>query len=338
MNISLYFPPGADPAMPHAALPALAARLKQDGIHHYFLHDLNLEVFLYFLKREKVRLAREIVKQRIKNGELTSEHLRQEAEKLLSETMDLPPRIDDSAAGFRDPGIYYNPGSLWAIKADVEAACRLISFQYDPTGRLRFGKYSLFEGFSYNRFEEIQAACDDPAAKMLTDFYREKVIPWIVAKQPQLVGFSVPYFPQLIPTFLLAREIRKVSPDTHITCGGPVITWGKETILRQADRFVSLIDSFCVGEGEDCISGLAKTLETKQNFFAVPNLVYLQKGKPAVCSQQHNVVNLGRLSPPDYSGMPMEKYLAPQRLISLPLTKGCYYNRCKFCNYSFIKM
>jgi radical SAM superfamily enzyme YgiQ (UPF0313 family) len=36
--------------------------------------------------------------------------------------------------------------------------------------------------------------------------------------------------------------------------------------------------------------------------------------------------------------MPLDRYLAPGRVISLPLTKGCYYNRCKFCNYSFIKL
>ncbi len=338
MNIFLYFCPGADPAMPHAALPALAARLRQDGIDAYSLYDLNLEAFLYFLNGDQVTLAREMVQQRLLNRELTSIHLQQEAEKLLSDTVDLPHRIDDSAAGFRDPETFYNPGKLWAIKADVNAACRLLSLKYDPTGRLRYGKYSLFEGFSYNRFEEIQAALDDPAAQMLTEFYRQTVIPGIIAKPPGLVGFSVPYFPQLLPTFLLAREIRKASPHTHLTCGGPVITWGKETLMRQADRFATLIDSFCIGEGEDCISGLVKALETKQDLSSVPNLVYFQQGKPATVAQRAGDIVLDRLPAPDYTRMSMGKYPAPQRVVSLPLTKGCYYNRCRFCNYSFIKI
>ncbi|MDQ1351270.1 MAG: anaerobic magnesium-protoporphyrin monomethyl ester cyclase [Acidobacteriota bacterium] len=338
MNIFLYFCPGADPAMPHAALPALAARLRQDGIHDYSLYDLNVEAFLYFLNGEKVTRAREIVQQQLNNGELTSAHPRQEVEKLLAASADLPQRIEDCAAGFRAPEIFYSPDKLWAIKADAKAAFRLLSLQYDPTGRLRFDKYSLFEGFSYNSFEEIRAALEDPAATMLVEFYREKVIPDIIAKTPGLVGFSVPYFPQLLPAFLLAREIRKTSPHTHITYGGPVITWGKETLMRQADQFASLIDSFCIGEGEDCISELAKALEMKQDLSVVPNLVYFQRGKPADGPHRVNAVDLGKLMAPDYSGMPMEKYPAPRRVISLPLTKGCYYNRCRFCNYSFIKM
>ena len=176
---------------------------------------------------------------------------------------------------------------------------------------------------------------------MLTDFYRERFLPDIALEQPEIVGMSVSYFPQLIPTFLLAREIRKVSPGTHITLGGPVVTWGKDTMVRDAGGFSTLIDSFCVGEGEHCISRLVTTLgssDSSPDFSSVPGLVWFDEGKARINPPGSPDIDLADLPAPDYDSMPLEDYLAPERIISMPLTKGCNYNLCKFCNYAFIKL
>jgi hypothetical protein len=52
---------------------------------------------------------------------------------------------------------------------------------------------------------------------------------------------------------------------------------------------------------------------------------------------QHHV-DLDALPTPDFTMLPMERYLAPKRIICLTPTRGCYYNRCTFCNYAFIKL
>jgi radical SAM superfamily enzyme YgiQ (UPF0313 family) len=335
MNVFICFCPGADPAMPHAALPALGAQLREDGICNYFLRDLNLEAFIYFLTKEKIAAARESVASRVKNKEFRSSLLLQKAQQLVESTGWLPGCIELSVAAYRDIEAFYNLDRFLSMKEDINAACQLISFQYN---HIQFNKYSLFEEFPYNNFEEIRAALDDPDSIMLAEFYRDTIIPEIKAKQPEIVGISVVYFSQLIPAFLLAVEIRKVSPNTHIIQGGPIISWGKDILIRQADGFSRLIDSFCVGEGEPCIKGLVKTIKQGGNLDSIPNLVYFKERNACVNHIQNQDVRLEMLPTPDYQNMPMAQYLAPERVISLPLTKGCYYNRCKFCNYSFIKM
>ena len=72
MNVYLCFCPAADPAMPHAALPALGARLKSDGNCDYALRDLNLEAFLYFLTEDKVSRAARCVSSRLEQGRIES--------------------------------------------------------------------------------------------------------------------------------------------------------------------------------------------------------------------------------------------------------------------------
>ena len=290
---------------------------------------------MYFLTEEKIAAARESVASRVKNKQFKSPLRLQKARQWVERTGGLPGRIESALAAFRDSDSFYDLDRFLAMKEDVNAACQLISLQYD---HIQFDKYSLFDGFPYNNFEEIRAALEDPDAMMLAGFYRDTIIPEINAKQPEIVGISVSYFPQLIPGFLLAREIRKVSPNTYITQGGPVISWGKDILTRQAEGFSRLIDSFCVGEGEPCIAGLVKTIKEGGNPDSIPNLVYFKEGSASVTPLQGREARLETLHTPDYQNMPLAQYLAPERVISLPLTKGCYYNRCKFCNYSFIRM
>jgi len=334
MNVYLCFCPSADPAMPHASLPALAAQLKRDGTCDYHLKDLNLEAFLYFLTPQQITEARQKLSQRLEKNLIQSDTRQKEAQRLLEDSQ-LPQRIPSVIKGLRDPDMFYRSEEFLKLKTDMKAALRIISLGYD---RLNLDKYSLFENFSFNSFADIREALDDEESLMLRRFYRETFIPELSSTMPELVGMSVPYFSQLIPTFVLAEEIRNVCPDTHITLGGPVITWGKSTMTREPAAFSTLIDSFCIGEGEQALSGLVDALKNGATLASIPNLFYFVDGKEHQSEAKVSDIHLEDLATPDYTSMPLEKYLAPERVLSLPLTKGCYYNRCKFCNYAFIKM
>jgi radical SAM superfamily enzyme YgiQ (UPF0313 family) len=333
MNAFICYCPGADPVLPHAALAVLGSQLKKDGLCRYHLRDLNLEAFLYFLSEKQLTYAIKKVSYRVENNGFKSAELKREARQLLEKAGGLPGRIEQSAADFRNPGKFYDAKTFLELREDFNNACRLISLQYD---RVRFQKYSVFP-HTYDSYAEIRLALDDPDASMLLDFYRAAVIPGIRTRQPGIVGISVSYFSQLIPSFLLAETIRGVSPDTHIVLGGPVVTWGKEVLVRESDKFSALIDSFCVGEGERCISTLVKVLKNNTEPDEVPNLVYYEKGA-AVVNPRDDDISMETTITPDYKSMPLERYLAPERIISLCLTRGCYFNRCKFCNYAFTRL
>jgi hypothetical protein len=43
--------------------------------------------------------------------------------------------------------------------------------------------------------------------------------------------------------------------------------------------------------------------------------------------------NMGALPPPDFDGLPMEKYFVPEPILPYLATRGCYWGRCEFCDH-----
>ena len=39
------------------------------------------------------------------------------------------------------------------------------------------------------------------------------------------------------------------------------------------------------------------------------------------------------LPPPDFDGLPLEKYFVPTKILPYLATRGCYWGRCEFCDH-----
>ena len=42
---------------------------------------------------------------------------------------------------------------------------------------------------------------------------------------------------------------------------------------------------------------------------------------------------MAELPPPDFDGLPLEKYFVPDRVLPYLATRGCYWGRCEFCDH-----
>jgi radical SAM superfamily enzyme YgiQ (UPF0313 family) len=42
---------------------------------------------------------------------------------------------------------------------------------------------------------------------------------------------------------------------------------------------------------------------------------------------------MSELPPPDFEGLPLEKYFVPDRVLPYLATRGCYWGRCEFCDH-----
>ena len=80
---------------------------------------------------------------------------------------------------------------------------------------------------------------------------------------------------------------------------------------------ITLLDALDKGEGD--LSGL-------------PNLIYKDPAgihiSREVCSE-----NLAELPPPDFDGLPLDKYFVPELILPYLATRGCYWGRCTFCDH-----
>jgi anaerobic magnesium-protoporphyrin IX monomethyl ester cyclase len=334
MNIKLVFPPSADPSLPHGALPLLGAILKREGVQNVSLRDLNLEAFDDMFSRSNLHEAINNFDHAIsKNKESHNfKNLRSKIEMAYSVSDEVINNIDEAREILRDKTRFYKPEELLFAKRIFYLCGVVLSAPYLD---INFGKYS-YSTKPYDSFEQIEVAIQDEES-LLANYFHRTSIPSLIKDTSDVIGISVPYFSQLIPAFLLAKLIRKADPSIHITMGGPVITWGKE-VLKDDLRFSKWIDSFFIGEADKSLVYLVEALEGKRGLDKVPNIVLYDNGKVKNQFDSSHYVELDWLPTPDFSMLPLKRYFAPKRIICITPTRGCYFNKCAFCNYSFIKL
>jgi hypothetical protein len=66
----------------------------------------------------------------------------------------------------------------------------------------------------------------------------------------------------------------------------------------------------------------------------VPNLLFGADGEVRFTGL--HVEDIGALPAPDFAGLPLDRYLTPERVLPVRFGRGCYWNRCKFCDSSMI--
>ena len=64
----------------------------------------------------------------------------------------------------------------------------------------------------------------------------------------------------------------------------------------------------------------------------MPNLIYKDE-KGVHVNKEVFAESLAELPPPDFDGLPLEKYFVPQLILPYLATRGCYWGRCTFCDH-----
>jgi radical SAM superfamily enzyme YgiQ (UPF0313 family) len=150
-----------------------------------------------------------------------------------------------------------------------------------------------------------------------------------LADQPDLIGVSITATSQIVPGLTLCRLIKEARPDVHLTIGGSIFTRLVDN-LRRCPGLFDLADDIIVFEGETALLELVNQLAGKRDFSKVPNLIYRQNGKITV-NQPFYSENINELPAPNYDGFPFPLYFAPETVLPVQFSRGCYYKDCAFC-------
>ncbi|WP_447979617.1 B12-binding domain-containing radical SAM protein [Candidatus Nitrospira bockiana] len=334
MKISLLFPPSWHPSQPYLSLPSLTGFLKQAGIHNVTQRDLNIEVLdmalspsygeeMYGRLRDKVKALEGRALPDI--GPNSKEHHARAVEALerfpyLFERIDL---AKETLRGedFYDLELYRD--SLFLVDKWLE----FLSTLYFPT-RLtvvdnQFGQYSIYSS------RDLIKAIRDEEQNPYVGLFRDRFLASILAEQPDLIGVSITATSQIIPGLTLCRLIKEANPDVHLTVGGSIFTRLVDN-LRRCPELFNITDDFIVFEGETALLELVNQLAGKRDLSKVPNLIYRQNGRITV-NQPFYSENINDLPAPDYDGFPLGKYLAPETVLPVQFSRGCYYKDCAFC-------
>jgi anaerobic magnesium-protoporphyrin IX monomethyl ester cyclase len=123
--------------------------------------------------------------------------------------------------------------------------------------------------------------------------------------------------------------LRKQCPQVRIVLGGDIIGRINVALVATPDLW-SLADYLVCGYGEEAIRLLPQAMEGRIRWSDVPNLVYHGQEGP-VRTTRKKTVDMQRLPYPDFDGLPLKQYLSPVLILPVELSKGCYWDRCTFC-------
>ena len=145
------------------------------------------------------------------------------------------------------------------------------------------------------------------------------------------VGISITYQSQILPAVTLAKLIRRFMPGVAVIFGGQVVSFWYESLTSCPEIF-DWCDYLVAFEGETALERLLSALESGHEPADAPNLAYLSKGR--VRRNATAVEDIDALPTPDYTGLPLDRYLAPEPVFLLNTSRGCYWSKCEFCAVS----
>jgi hypothetical protein len=151
--------------------------------------------------------------------------------------------------------------------------------------------------------------------------------------QTGIFGISIVYDHQLYHAFHLARMLKQRWPGKPIVFGGTAISQLYK-YLKDKTRIkevFSLCDAIVLGEGETAICEIM-TAEGDLSRGGFTNTITYRKDIEQLTIPAVRYENLAALAPPAYDH-DWDLYLSPERGINYSPTRGCYWNRCTFCDY-----
>lgn len=330
--------------MPHLALPTLTAYLRKHGVD-VIQRDLNLEVFDEILTADYLRGAlaklRKIHAPSRASGKRTANHadarLRNKAVTPRAEQLhwalqrgpQIVNQVEKAKEVVRSTAFYDGPIGLRGFQTVAEAL-ELASLPYYPAS-LHLQSYEA--AGNVDSSTELLDLVQDRQTNMFLEIFENGIIPDIARQQPDVVGISIPSMPQMLAGMTLAYQIKQAGLGCHVTVGGPHVSMLREEIV-QVPALFELIDSAVVFDGEEPLLRLVETVCADGDLAQVPNLIY-QKGDKIHITERKTPDKITDLPLPDFDGLPLGRYLAPEPALPLLTARGCYFGKCAFCNVGY---
>ncbi len=331
MNTLLIFPPASDPAHPPLGIASLAGYLREKG-QEVTLLDLSILSYHHLLSEKNLVLCMAKIRNRLLDLESRNTLSLNEAKeyRLLAENSlsaeYLSTNIGKALYDLRDPSTYSSRSRYAQSSSILRRAMEFVSAAHYP---VRWYPRGFSMSYLPTKSGDVLSAMRDQGENLFISFYKS-CLHEIVRMDPDLVGLSINYYCQLIPGLTLASILRK-----HLHC--PVVVGGG-LICFFEDQWESLlpfhpfVDAFIPYEGEVPLFQLISNLEAGGDLTNIAGLLrlneftvhYHRPGFPP---------DLKELPPPDFTGLPLGKYLAPQIVLPLLSSRGCYWGRCAFCSH-----
>lgn len=320
-EVVLVFPPPWVPFQPYASLPALSGALSGAGIRHRCI-DASLEFFEEFLAPD----ALERCYRRLRRlGHIDGEPAHQPSIVTLH-AEDVIDRIGQVSEILRGED-FYDPARRSLALNLVSRSLEIVGGSFPGCD---LGLDRATGPWNHRSSRDLLRAAVDPPANPFLELYERRVLHKILEPAAQVVAISIVFADQAFPALLLARMIRERSPMTRLILGGPFLTANRDALQSSASPLIEELADFVVlGEGETVFVDLVQDLLSGSvEPGAVPSRERVLIGR---------LEDLNSLHRPAYENLPLERYLSPEPVLTVLTSRGCYWNRCEFCDIQGIR-
>ncbi len=335
--VSLVFPPQGHFTQPYLALPCLKGWLHAHGFDDVELMDANIEAYDAFLERGYLERCRERVAQRLPLERFSEKESLgfhdlaafRAATECAASGAAVAARIDDAKSVMRG-GAFYDADRYVPAVRTIYHALRIVSAAHFPS---ELTPHNFTMRYGNDRSSEVLAATRDEDENPFLAFFRERVLPRIVARRPSVLGLSIIYGSQLVPALTLARLVKEALPDCHITAGGGFLAYiGKK--LMNAPGIDTCLDSLIFHEGEAPMLALCEALRDGRGLESVGSLTWFDRSNGDIRTVENtsgHPIRLDAAPAPEFTGLPFPLYFSPEIVIPYDVNRGCYYGECTFC-------
>lgn len=153
---------------------------------------------------------------------------------------------------------------------------------------------------SPHRSRDLLRCAEEYKNNIFFPFFKKRLPELLARQNDPWIGISINYLSQAVPAFTLAGLIKKEYPTFNIIAGGGLITsWLRSPAW--VNPFTKLFKHLIAGPGEE-------------------SLLKILTDTPSSGYQS-----------PEFTGLSLDKYLAPGLILPYNGSTGCYWNRCSFC-------
>ncbi|WP_294349861.1 radical SAM protein [uncultured Clostridium sp.] len=324
-DVVLVFPPDyREVNEPCVNLPPLKAYLQSKGISVYQI-DSNIEFYDYMSDKKGFSKLYDLCKNefdKLNESEKLGAHEQFVYKDLCwiatSDKEKLIKIIEEAKNGLKDKTQFYSFNKYSENKKVMNSLMRAI------------GSLSALskKNFSLESDEKIRSVLKENTP--YHDYIKNVLLKEILDKSPKLVNVTIVAEGQLVPSILIAYYLKKF--NIHVNISGYYITMLRD-MFKTKDSIFNFLDSLVLFEEEMPLLKLVDFLISgKGDLENVDNLVYIKDGKVKF-NKIGEPVLLDQLPVPDFDDLYFEKYFVPETAIPISTSRGCYWNKCKFCSF-----
>lgn len=338
MSVSflLVNPPLTDPTTAYHSIPYLMGAAREQGFADGEALDANIAALNHMARRDLVAdllalaaTTRERVEaqSRPSRGDQMRYRIALRAISLREDSVELAIGI------LRDPQRFYDYGLYRQAVVVLRRWIDLLTLR---------GPAGLFDGYSVRVRGPVNldriADVTDPGFLAEIDAVFAPYLDGPFARLVRdggfdVVGISVPYLSQLPYAVSLGRRVRVLLPDAVIVYGGTEVTDVVKYQARPGNvwRLFAEADAIVPGEGEGAFTRLLDAVDAGRR--PAPGPGVMMRGDAAGCDAPVVYEHVDRLPAPRYEVWDWSAYWSPEPVLLYSPTRGCYWNKCTFCDY-----